>query len=232
VGKEKEELPVEVTDAMKDAGSPYLSRAEVVIWNAGPQTLRSSDIAAEAPMRIVVPPGFPSKTPTARIVRFRMRSATRESNAFFVRQDPEHPNVGLCTFDYLEPGDGVRLEVLFTGVNDRVHLSGTVGGEVVWNWGRAKLWKSDDPPPSWWARYSPYFAIAMGAAVLLLNFVEFSIGAVRHPHELFSQFFAKSTMVGLQFFFWDPLFCWFFIFYGIAEVRKIRGRFPRSLLNA
>jgi hypothetical protein len=231
VGKEKEELPAEVTDAMKDAGSPFVCRAEVVIWNAGHQTLHGSDIAANAPLRIVVAPGYPPRTPNGRIVRFRMRSATQEGNAFTIRQDPEHSNVGLCTFDYLEPGDGVQLEVLFTGTDDRIHLSGTVGGEVVWNWGKAKLCEGDAPPPSWWARHSPYLKIAMGAAGWVLILVEFSIGAVRHPHELFSRSFSRSFMEGLNLFFIFPMVSSNLVHKGITNLRKIRGRFPIGLSN-
>ncbi len=225
VGKEKEELPAEVTDAMKDAGSPYISCAEVIIWNAGRQTLRGSDIAAGDRLQIIV-------SPFEKILRIRARPATQESSAFSARQDMDHLNVVACTFDHLKPGEGVRLEVLVTGVRYDVHLRGTVAGQLVRNWGRTKLCMSDDPPPSWRARNAPYFNIAVGVGYCLMVLVEFSIVAVRHPHDLFFQFFSRSTILGLEFFFLYPLWASFFIYSGIAELRKVRGRFPRGFSNA
>jgi len=226
VGRDKEDLPAEIANALREAGSPYVSCSEVVLWNAGNQTFRRSDIAAADPLRVVIAP-----KPSTRIVRFFIGSAIHEANSFSIEPDPEHPNVGLCTFDYLAPGDGVRLKIFATGIDYGVHLSGTVAGQRIWNLGAANLCGGTGALTSRMAHYSPFINITFAVAIWFELLVVLSILVVRHPHDLFFRLFSHHILNSIQLF-GLPIFGWILINTGIVELRALRGRFPRGLSNA
>jgi hypothetical protein len=221
VGEEKADLPEEITAAMREENSPYVSSNEIVLWNAGLKTIHGSDIADADPLRITL-------HPYTRILRVLLRSKTNEANSFSATPDPEHPYQAHCTFDYLDPGDGVRLEVLQTNVNYGVAVKGTIHDlpNAISNWGRAPLCDAAGERPTRWARYSPYFYFALAILSILEQFT--AIILRRHSP---GWLFRRGKLGGLEFLFLPLYWAIWGITIGINELRRLQGRYPSSLSN-
>ncbi len=222
VGEEKENLPEEIKTAMKDAGSPYICVSEIVLWNAGRRTFHRSDIVETDPLRLG------TWGSNRKILRIAIRSAVGGGKSFSVQPSATYPYAAQCIFDYLEPGDGVRFELLQTGVNYDQHMYGKVRGMPggVSNLGRANLVDSGDVKPSRWARLSPYFYFSLPALLLLFN-----LWVVFHTRHRPGWIFRRGKLDGLEFILIQVYYIGMSAAFGIAELRKRYGRFPRSLAN-
>ncbi len=222
VGEEKENLPEEIKAAMKDAGSPYICVSEFVLWNAGRRTFHRSDIVEADPLRLG------TWGSNRKILRIAIRSAVGGGKSFSVQPSATHPYAALRTFDYLEPGDGVRFELLQTGVTYDQSIYGKVRGMPggVSDLGRANLVDSGDAKPSRRARLSPYFYFILPALLLLLD-----VWVVFHNRHKPGWIFRSGELNGLEFL----LFPFIYILWGFAagtcKLWKLYGRFPRSLAN-
>ena len=99
---------------------PTLTKVRVTLWNAGPKTLNSSDIASSDPLRIIFPKS------EARILDIRSVVSTRDViNAKAVPKD----NDIYITFDFLDRYDGITLEVFCDGaIVDNAAVRGTIKG--------------------------------------------------------------------------------------------------------
>ena len=184
VGGDAADLPDEVTISYKGIAVPRLSSTDIIFWNAGNLTIRDSDIVNADPLRIVL-------SEEAKILRTLVTVATRKVNQFVVRVHPERPNEAFCTFDYLDPGDGVRVEILHTSEKGRPDLRGTVRGlqRGVSAWGKIRT-SSDDVSLSVRQIYSrlyvitPYLvSITGGALLVLILFAEMI--QIRYPKMAF-----------------------------------------------
>jgi hypothetical protein len=98
---------------------PRLTKTEVIFWNAGVAFLRGHDVVPGDPLRVEVAEG-------AEILDLALTKVTNRLNAVSVVIDA--PRTVAVTFDYLEPGDGARLEVLHTGKRVRAAVRGTIRG--------------------------------------------------------------------------------------------------------
>jgi hypothetical protein len=121
VGGEEADLPADVVITYKGAAVPRLSSAKVVFWNSGKLTVRGSDIVEADPLRIVL-------AEDAVILRAVVNSVTRSVNSFSVRIRPEKANEAICTFDFLDAGDGARIELLHTSNLKSAKVVGTIRG--------------------------------------------------------------------------------------------------------
>lgn len=121
VGGAEADLPAEVAITYKGTNVPRLSSAEVIFWNSGNSTVRGLDIVEADPLRIVL-------SGDAHILRITINAVTREVNAFAATVHPEKPNEAVCSFDFLDKGDGVRLELLHTSKRRKPKIVGTIRG--------------------------------------------------------------------------------------------------------
>jgi hypothetical protein len=121
VGGETADLPDEVAIYYKGSNVPRVSSSKLVFWNAGNLTIRGSDIVEADPLRIVL-------FENAKILRVAVTSVTRAVNSFELEVNPKKENEVLCFFDYLDPGDGVRIEILHTSERRESKMTGTVRG--------------------------------------------------------------------------------------------------------
>lgn len=227
VGGEKAVLPDEVAVSYRGSIVPRLSASDLVIWNAGNQTLRGTDIVEKDPVRVIF-------SPESRILRAQVATATRAVNMFAIRLNPEHPNEALCEFDYLDPGDGVRLEILHTDEERYPTVKGTIRGlpEGMSNWGKARpIWSDRYENPransSIFAltKYAPYTMAALGALATLVG----TILWIRHRHN--PQ--AKTLAIDANF---DEIFFGttgaLYMLTGLFLIWTRRRRFPKSLANS
>lgn len=112
-------LPDEVKVTVAGVDVPRLSKATVVLWNAGNLTIARDDIVESDPLRLEVGDG-------AQIIDARIVQATRPVIEFQLAAS-EDPRVRLCVFNFLDQGDGVVVDLLHTGVG-RITVKGTVKG--------------------------------------------------------------------------------------------------------
>ncbi|MDJ0800828.1 MAG: hypothetical protein QNJ51_29135 [Calothrix sp. MO_167.B12] len=136
IGGRYAELPTNVSIYyQKDLSQPtktevsQLSKTTIVIWNSGKTTFRSSDIVNTDPLRFQ----FDSKS---EILDLKVTLKTRDSNSFVVHEDIQETHIAICEFDFLDPQDGVRIEVLHTS-DDCPTIYGTIRGlpQGVTDWG-------------------------------------------------------------------------------------------------
>lgn len=114
-------LPDEVRISFKGLEVPRLSSSHIIFWNAGRGTIRQNDIVQSDPVRIVFSDG-------THVLRLRVVSSTRATIAFAVKINPEQANEVLCTFDYLDGGDGAVVEILHTDEKRFPLVCGTIRG--------------------------------------------------------------------------------------------------------
>jgi len=213
VGKEKGELPEDITIALEESGCPYISTTEIVFWNAGRHAIRGSDIDAADPLRMSSPFG-------SRILSILTRAVSNEAISFTTKQDPDHPNTIFCGFDQLGPGDGVRLQIYETGVSHGISVGGTVRGlpNGILNWGAAPLGNVASKTTSWMARFSPYMFLFSSTFFIIM----IPLRIARHYDDSFGNWSWTISLV---------LWSWMYFRMGIAQLRARFGRYPRRLAD-
>lgn len=121
IGGNQRMLPDEVQISFRGAPVPHLAGTYMVIWNAGGNSIRGSDIVNSDPLRFV----FPAEV---QVLRVRVLSTTRDVIDFrAVPSDTQHSEI-LWTFDFLDPGDGAAVELLHTGRRGDSEVRGTIRG--------------------------------------------------------------------------------------------------------
>jgi hypothetical protein len=98
-----------------------LTRTRVIFWNAGKKIIYGSDIVADDAVRCEL-------SPDALALEVRVIKHTRDANKFTAIIDDNSQNRVILSFDYLDPQDGVVVELLHTdSVPDPV-VKGTIRG--------------------------------------------------------------------------------------------------------
>lgn len=87
-----------------------LAITKLVFWNAGSETITSSDVPAAAPFQIAL-------SEDAEFLSYSLEFVKRNSNAISMTLDDSKKNL-LVEFDYLDKDDGFVVELLHTGLND------------------------------------------------------------------------------------------------------------------
>lgn len=93
---------VEVTVAGKKVKD--LSRADITIWNAGKKTIRASEVVTPITVEKEGPGGFLSATLIKRSIKENGASANLAT-----------ANLATFSFDYLDPGQGFVVSLLYSG---------------------------------------------------------------------------------------------------------------------
>lgn len=108
----------------RDSPVSAISFTRLAIWNAGTEPVRSHDVPEREPLRLATRQGVT-------ILAIDVGEKTREANQVgLVATDSAFPDT--LKFDFLEPGDGVVLNIVHDGSGrDDVFLTGSiVGGSV------------------------------------------------------------------------------------------------------
>ena len=98
---------------------PRITASRIIIWNCGDRTINRRDLVEGDPLRVEVPE-------TGRILKHMVLRQTRSVNAWHF--DQPSPNLLNLTFDFLDPGDGVSLEIIHSEPRDELHVVGTIRG--------------------------------------------------------------------------------------------------------
>lgn len=102
------------------AGSvvPRVTASRVVVWNCGDRTINGIDVVSDDQLRVELPEG-------ARILSHSVVRQTREVNGWAIVSSDNR--LGL-SFDFVDPGDGISIEVLHTESGGDVEVTGTIRG--------------------------------------------------------------------------------------------------------
>jgi len=121
IGKKSQELPSEVDILFKGNSVGRLTLTKIYIWNAGKLTLNGSQIVEADPLRCEV-------EETESILKADVAAITRKVNNVTVAKHENKQNVAFFNFDYLDPGDGARIDLLHTSEKQYLHLKGCIRG--------------------------------------------------------------------------------------------------------
>lgn len=122
IGKEENELPQDVRITYKERAVDRLTKTTIVIWNDGTEVLKGSDIAQSDPLCLSFIEG--DEILSASKIRF-----TKSANNFCLNNEEGlYHHKMFFSFEYLDPGDGVTLEILHNSLKDNPELVGSVMG--------------------------------------------------------------------------------------------------------
>ncbi len=121
IGKTEQELPDEVEILFEGKAVPSLSSTMLYLWNAGKQTVRGNQIVGDDPLRFEL-------RPQDRILKALVATRTRAVNKVQVTTPEDMQNKTFISFDYLDPGDGARIDILHTREFDKSKVLGSIRG--------------------------------------------------------------------------------------------------------
>jgi hypothetical protein len=191
------------------------ARSHVALWNSGTQTIRSSDVVSDDPIRIVV-------SQESRVLRARVVASTRPVIAFRVRSQPCASNSALCEFDYLDPGDGATIEILHTDEKEYPSILGTIRGvpRGLRDWGRFPFVEVS-------RRRSSHYAGLVLLIYLFLVGATFALAGLLYSPEWHTYLWQSGLIILLRV---------VGVFYGIGLIAgviwfcwRLRHSFPRKL---
>lgn len=106
-----------------------LTKASVVLWNEGADALRGEEIVASDPIRLSIGEG-------GRYLDVEVESTSDVSNGCTAKQRADHPHEVVLGYEYLNPGEGMRVMVLHDGVDAEPQVlgraKGLAGGPESW----------------------------------------------------------------------------------------------------
>ena len=121
IGKENQNLPENVKILFDTEEVPRLTLTKVWFWNDGTQTIHGRDIVEDDPLRLVLEDDELFLTAS-------VSAATRTVNKFHAEIDRNSRNKCIINFDFLDPKDGARIELLHTAKSVHPKLLGTIRG--------------------------------------------------------------------------------------------------------
>jgi hypothetical protein len=107
-----------------------LTKTEIIFWNSGNAILRGSDLVESDPLRF----DFPDKSI---VVDFKISKYSRTANNFMASIDSRQSNSVEISFDYLDPNDGAKIDILHTSSTKSPQAAGVIRGvpKVARDWG-------------------------------------------------------------------------------------------------
>ena len=120
IGKAEQKLPSEVEIYYNGKKVHRLSQTHVILWNDGKATIQGDQIVSSDPLRLIFDEG-------TEILQASIAAVTRKVNNAKVLFYGPLNYADIC-FDYLDPGDGIRLELLHTSEKPYPKLLGSIKG--------------------------------------------------------------------------------------------------------
>lgn len=121
IGKSEQKLSPEIQIVFGGYSVPRLSLTHLYFWNGGQETVHGSQIVHDDPLRFSFPPAD-------EILKAHVAKSTRPVNKVSVEVLPGKKNEGILSFDFLDPGDGARVEILHTSTKRYPQVLGTLRG--------------------------------------------------------------------------------------------------------
>lgn len=121
IGREEDNLPDEVEVTYKGKKVDRLTKTKLIFWNDGTETLDGDSVVKSDPITIV----FPENT---NILSYKILKRTKAVNNFNATKDEEKQNHLILHFDYLDPKDGIVLEILHDSEKRYPKITGSIKG--------------------------------------------------------------------------------------------------------
>jgi len=133
VGQPKEKSYGEVKILFEDQDVPRVSVSQIALWNAGNTTIHSTDLVTTDPLAVCFEAG-------TRVLGARWLAVTRPVNGCSVFLKRSAIDRATLSFEFLDAGDGLLLELVHTGTNRPPTIKGTIKGIPAGaeNWGSLK----------------------------------------------------------------------------------------------
>jgi hypothetical protein len=104
-------MPSDVKLTYKNVEVPRVTKSLIFLLNSGNSTVKGEDIVEDDSLRIVLPEG-------SKVLDVSVLKHTKEANKFTAKERKDFPNEVVCTFKYLDHGDGATIRILHTGGKD------------------------------------------------------------------------------------------------------------------
>lgn len=121
IGRDEDNLPKEVTVFFKGKEVDRLTKTTLILWNNGTEVLEGKDIIKPDLIQIAFDEGD-------NILTYSIIKKTKVVNNFELIKNEENPHKLTVNFDYLDPNDGVVLELLHDSNKRYPKITGTVKG--------------------------------------------------------------------------------------------------------
>jgi len=121
IGKEEQELPSDIKILYQGKEVPRLTLTRIWIWNSGTETIRGNQIVEDDPFRFAF-------NKLDRILIANVAAITRSVNKFSITIPTGSEHEGLIAFDFIDPRDGIRIEILHTSKDRYPEILGTIRG--------------------------------------------------------------------------------------------------------
>ena len=175
LGRDEDNLPEDVTVLFKGQEVDRLTKTQLIIWNNGTEVLNGEDIVSDDPLRIAFTEG-------TNILSYKILKTTRDVNKFSIKKDEDKPSQLFISFSYLDPSDGITLELLHDSSERYPNILGTIKGipkgfddlgRVILNFVPAKNTKAKNPLLflSRKPKLVLSVAILLGLSMVLLGFL-------------------------------------------------------------
>jgi hypothetical protein len=114
-------LPSDVEVRFRGKTVQRVTKVQFLMWNSGKMTIHGRDIVSSDPIRLEF-------AKDAIILDAKIIRVTRPANQFSIAVDRDNLNNATISFDYIDPHDGVNLELLHTSSTELPNVYGTVRG--------------------------------------------------------------------------------------------------------
>lgn len=216
IGKEEQALPTEVEITYMNQIVPRLTRTNMVFWNSGNATIHGEHIVEADPIAFEFSPG-------TLVLKARVVKCTRAINRLELSVDSFAPSKVMCSFEYLDPGDGAVIELLHTDQKRYPSVTGTIKGIPygIKSWGsyypenRRNRWFPFMTPGK--VKFLGYIGILLGLVLLVLG-----LTLPRLPSNMLESGGSISQPFFMVF---GSLYSSVFL-YGMWQIRR---RFPKAL---
>ncbi len=118
INEELKDLEIKYDNKIIDS----LSITKIAIWNDGNQKLEETDFASSKPLAIEAP--YDCKILNSSII-----ISSEEANSFSIDMDNEK-NMIFINFEYIDPKEGIIVQVLHTGNYENLKLVGKIKGGI------------------------------------------------------------------------------------------------------
>ncbi len=125
-------FPREVAISFADSPVDRVTATRYVIWNSGNTTLSGAQIVQSDPLRLEL-------KSDGKVLRVSILRVSRPVNGAWLKPREVVANIVDIGFDYLDPNDGLVIELLHSGPRSDLNLHGTLRGlpSGATDWGRA-----------------------------------------------------------------------------------------------
>jgi len=121
IGLSEQELPPNVKILFDGDPVPRLSVTHLYFWNRGKETIQGDQVVEDDSLRCVF-------QENDEILKAHIGAVTRDVNKWSVQIPKQAKHTARLSFDFLDPGDGVRLDLLHTSCDRYPSVLGTLRG--------------------------------------------------------------------------------------------------------